>query len=122
MRRAGREEPDRGAGGGAAIDEDAVFKALANRTRREILDTLRDHPRTTGDLCARLPGLDRCTVMQHLRVLEDAGLVIVQRKGRERWNHLDPVPIKLIHDRWIGAYAASAVDLLATLRADLEGA
>jgi DNA-binding transcriptional ArsR family regulator len=102
------------------IDEDAVFKALANRARREILDALRDHPRTTGDLCARLPGLDRCTVMQHLRVLEDAGLVIAQRKGRERWNHLDPLPIKLISDRWIGAYAASAVDLLATLRADLE--
>ena len=104
----------------ALIDEDAVFKALANRTRREILDALRDNPRTTGDLCARLPGLDRCTVMQHLRVLEEAGLVIAQRRGRERWNHLDPFPIKLIHDRWIGAYAASAVNLLAALRADLE--
>jgi DNA-binding transcriptional ArsR family regulator len=103
-----------------SLDEDAVFKALANRARREILDALRDHPRTTGDLCARLPGLDRCTVMQHLRVLEDAGLVIAQRRGRERWNHLDPVPIKLIHDRWIGPYARSAVDLLTTLRADLE--
>jgi DNA-binding transcriptional ArsR family regulator len=105
----------------AAMEEDAVFKALANRTRREILDLLKDHPRTTGDLCASLRRLDRCTVMQHLRVLEDAGLVIAQRSGRERWNHLDPVPIKLIHDRWIGPYAASAVDLLATLRADLEG-
>ena len=102
------------------IDEDAVFKALANRTRREILDALRDNPRTTGDLCARLPGLDRCTVMQHLGVLEDAGLVIAQRKGRERWNHLDPLPIKLIHDRWIGDYARSAVTLLATLASDLE--
>jgi DNA-binding transcriptional ArsR family regulator len=106
---------------GGSVEEDAVFRALANRTRREILDRLKDHPRTTGDLCASLPGLDRCTVMQHLGVLEDAGLVIVRRRGRERWNHLDPVPIKLIHDRWIGSYAASAVELLATLRTDLEG-
>ncbi|CAN5825885.1 MAG: ArsR/SmtB family transcription factor [Ilumatobacteraceae bacterium] len=104
---------------GAAAD-DVVFKALANRTRRDILDHLRDHPRTTGDLCDALPGLDRCTVMQHLGVLEDAGLVIAVRRGRERWNHLDPLPIKRIHDRWIGDYAASAVDRLATLKSELE--
>jgi DNA-binding transcriptional ArsR family regulator len=59
--------------------------------------------------------------MQHLGVLEDADLVIVEREGRRRWNHLNPLPIKHIHDRWIGAYAASSVDLLARLRADLEG-
>ena len=100
--------------------DDVVFKALANSTRRVILDRLRDHPRTTGDICASLPGLDRCTVMQHLRVLEVAGLVIPVRRGRERWNHLDPLPIKQLHDRWIGAYAASAVDRLATLKSELE--
>ena len=99
---------------------DRVFKALSNSTRRELLDLLKDGPRTTGDLCARFPALDRCTVMQHLDVLHAAGLVIAQRKGRERWNHLDVLPIKLIHDRWIGDYARSAVDLLATLKADLE--
>ena len=99
---------------------DRVFKALSSRTRREILDLLREQPRTTGDLCARFPGLDRCTVMQHLAVLEDAELVIAQRKGRERWNHLDAMPIKQIHDRWIGDYARSAVDLIATLKSDLE--
>ena len=60
--------------------------------------------------------------MQHLAVLENADLVIAQRKGRERWNHLDVVPIKQIHDRWIGDYARSAVDLIATLKADLEPA
>jgi DNA-binding transcriptional ArsR family regulator len=59
--------------------------------------------------------------MQHLRVLEDAELVIAQRKGRERWNHLSALPIKHIHDRWIGEYARSAVDLLDRLKADLEG-
>jgi DNA-binding transcriptional ArsR family regulator len=99
-----------------------VFKALSSRTRREILDLLKERPRTTGELCAHFPGLDRCTVMQHLAVLENADLVIAQRKGRERWNHLDVMPIKQIHDRWIGDYARSAVDLIATLKADLEPA
>jgi DNA-binding transcriptional ArsR family regulator len=108
-----------------AVDDesfDRVFKALSSRTRREILDLLKERPRTTGELCARFPGLDRCTVMQHLAVLENADLVIAQRKGRERWNHLDVMPIKQIHDRWIGDYARSAVDLIATLKADLEPA
>jgi DNA-binding transcriptional ArsR family regulator len=106
-----------------AVDDDAldrVFKALSNATRRRILDLLRDRPRTTGELCARFPELDRCTTMQHLDVLERAGLVIAQRKGRERWNHLDVVPITLIHDRWIGDYARSAVGLIASLKSDLE--
>jgi DNA-binding transcriptional ArsR family regulator len=102
-------------------DEDRVFKALASRTRRQILDLLKDDPRTTGSLCAAFADLDRCTVMQHLRVLEDAGLVAAQRRGRERWNHLTPLPIKHIHDRWIGPYAASAVDLLDRLASDLDG-
>ena len=101
-------------------DEDRVFKALASRTRREILDRLKDDPRTTGSLCAAFPDLDRCTVMQHLRVLEQAGLVAAQRRGRERWNHLTPLPIKHIHDRWIGPYATSSVDLLDRLASDLD--
>jgi DNA-binding transcriptional ArsR family regulator len=107
----------------AVVDDelfDRVFKALSSRTRREILDLLKERPRTTGEVCARFPGLDRCTVMQHLTVLENADLVIAQRKGRERWNHLDVVPIKQIHDRWIGVYARSAVDRVATLKSDLE--
>lgn len=100
---------------------DRVFKALAAPTRRAILDALKDRPQTTGELCARFPALDRCTVMQHLKVLEAADLVIVKREGRERWNHLNPLPIKHIHDRWIGPYAAQAVNLLDRLKADLEG-
>jgi DNA-binding transcriptional ArsR family regulator len=103
------------------LDEELIFKALAAVTRRHILDLLKDHPRTTGDLVDHFPGLDRCTVMQHLDVLVDAGLVIVQREGRQRWNHLNPLPIKHIHDRWIGEYAAFAVDILARLKSDLEG-
>jgi DNA-binding transcriptional ArsR family regulator len=101
---------------------DQVFAALANRNRRALLDLLRDHARTTGDLCAQFPDLDRCTTMQHIGVLERAGLIVVRRNGRERWNHLHALPIKQIHDRWIGDYAKSAVELLAVLAADLDGA
>jgi DNA-binding transcriptional ArsR family regulator len=99
---------------------DKVFRALAAPIRRAILDALKDRPGTTGALCARFPNLDRCTVMQHLRVLEDAELVIAHRKGRERWNHLNPLPIKHIHDRWIGPYAEHAVEVLDRLKTDLE--
>ncbi|HSL71449.1 MAG TPA: metalloregulator ArsR/SmtB family transcription factor [Longimicrobiales bacterium] len=99
--------------------DDAVFKALADARRRRILDLLKDGPRTTGELCDRFAGLDRCTVMQHLAVLEKAGLVIVRREGRHRWNYLNVLPIKELHDRWIGPYAASAVMLLARLKRDL---
>jgi DNA-binding transcriptional ArsR family regulator len=100
--------------------QDRVFRALASPHRRAILDVLRDQPLTTGALCAQFPELDRCTVMQHIGVLERAGLVIAKRRGRERWNYLNPLPIKRIHDRWIGRYAARAVDLLARLEDAVE--
>ena len=100
--------------------DDRIFKALASPARRLILDRLRDRPMTTGSLCVELPELDRCTVMQHLNVLEEANLVIAQRRGRERWNHLNSVPIKRIYDRWISPYAEHAVILLDRLQTDLE--
>lgn len=103
-----------------SVDEDLVFKALAAPVRRRILDALKDRPHTTGEVCASFSDLDRCTVMQHLKVLEAAGLVIARRSGRERWNHLDPLPIKHIHDRWIGPYAATAVEMLAVMKDELE--
>ena len=102
--------------------DDLVFKALAAGTRRAMLDALKDRPLTTGALCILFPDIDRCTVMQHLKVLEQADLVIAQKRGRERWNHLNPLPIKQIHDRWIGPHAARAVDLLDRLKTSLEGA
>jgi DNA-binding transcriptional ArsR family regulator len=101
--------------------DDLVFRALADPRRREILDLLKAAARTTGELCAHFEDLDRCTVMQHIGVLEKAGLLIARREGRLRWNHLDVMPIKEIHDRWISPYAASAVKLLARLKRDLEG-
>lgn len=96
-------------------DDDRVFKALASPTRRRILDLLKSGTRTTGEVCAHFPELDRTTVLQHLRVLERAELVTGRKVGRERHLALAPLPIKRIHDRWIGEYARAAVELLADL-------
>ncbi|HLV06031.1 MAG TPA: metalloregulator ArsR/SmtB family transcription factor [Actinomycetaceae bacterium] len=96
-------------------DDDRVFKALASPTRRRILDLLKSGTRTTGEVCAHFPELDRTTVLQHLRVLERAELVTGRKVGRERHLTLAPLPIKRIHDRWIGQYARAAVELLADL-------
>src|SRR2546430_17147470 len=101
--------------------QELVFKALADHRRRDMLDLLKEQPRTTGELCERFRQLDRCTVMQHLRVLEKADLIIVKREGRLRWNYINPLPIKELHDRWIGSYADDAVDLLARMKREIEG-
>lgn len=102
-------------------DLDAVFKALANRVRRAICDELRKRPLTTGQLAQCFPDLDRTTVMMHLRVLEEAGLLVAVRKGRERFNYLDAMPIQAIHERWIGPHAAAAASGLSRLKLKLEG-
>lgn len=99
---------------------DAVFKALGNATRRAICDELRLRPLTTKQLCHCLPQLDRCTVMQHLNVLVKARLVVAVRKGRERFNYLDAMPIQAIHERWIGPHAAQAASKLSALKNALE--
>jgi DNA-binding transcriptional ArsR family regulator len=104
-----------------AARDDLVFKALADARRREILDLLKDAPRITGELCEHFDAsLDRCTVMQHIGVLERAGLIIVRREGRKRWNYLNAAPFKEIYDRWISSYANEAVDLLARMKRDME--
>jgi len=100
---------------------DSIFKALGDSRRREILDLLKQRARTTGELCQQFEQLDRCTVMQHLAVLENADLIIVKREGRLRWNYINPVPIKELHDRWIGGYADKAVELLARMKREIEG-
>ena len=105
-----------------AEHDDLLFKALADARRREILDLLKDAPRTTGELCEHFAGsLDRCTVMQHIGVLEKADLVIARREGRHRWNYLNAAPFKEIYDRWISSYATAAVDLLVKMKRDMEG-
>ena len=101
---------------------DAVFKALANAARRRICDELKLRPLTTKQLAACFPDIDRTTVMLHLRVLEEAGLVVPVRKGRERFNYLDAMPIQAVHERWIGPYAALAASQLHRLKRELEEA
>lgn len=104
----------------SAARDERVFKALADGRRRKMLDLLKESPLTTGELCARFPRLNRCTVMQHLGVLERAGLILVRREGRLRWNYLNALPIKAIHDRWIGPHAKGAVDLLERMKREIE--
>lgn len=101
-------------------EDDRVFKALADATRRHLLDRLfaRDG-RTLTELESDL-AMTRFGVMKHLRVLEDAGLVVSRRAGRTRLHFLNPVPIRLIHDRWIHKYAERRVSALANLKAELE--
>ncbi len=99
---------------------DLIFRALGDSRRRDILDLLKARGRTTGELVECFKQLDRCTVMQHLSVLEKADLVIVKREGRLRWNYINPLPIKELHDRWIGSYADGAVDLLARMKREIE--
>ena len=100
--------------------DDLVFKALAGADRRRILDLLRAAPMTTGDIGRELSHLDRTTVMQHLRVLENARLIISRKAGRCRWNYLDVSPIQGIYERWIEDFAAPSAGFLNRLRSDLE--
>jgi len=97
--------------------DDAVFRALADETRRSILDELRRGPRSTAALVATHPEMSRFGVMDHLAVLVEAGLVAVERRGRDRMNHLNPVPIRRIQDRWISRFAADVADELLALEA-----
>jgi len=100
---------------------DAVWRALADPTRRRILDLLRDGPRTTGGLCEPFRRLSRFAVMKHLAILESAGLVVVRRRGRERWNHLNAVPIRAIYERWVRPYEAVWATGLLSLQRHIEG-
>ncbi|MGE3886655.1 MAG: ArsR/SmtB family transcription factor [Vicinamibacterales bacterium] len=99
---------------------DAVFKALADPTRRRLLDMLfRRDGQTLGQLERRL-SMTRFGVMKHLRVLEDARLIVTKRRGREKLHFLNAVPIRQIHDRWIDKYAARMAAMLTGLKNDLE--
>jgi DNA-binding transcriptional ArsR family regulator len=101
-------------------DDDRVFKALADPTRRLLLDRLFERDgRTLTELESDM-AMTRFGVMKHLRVLEEAGLVVTRRSGREKLHFLNPVPIRLIHDRWIDKYTQGPASLLANLKKALE--
>jgi DNA-binding transcriptional ArsR family regulator len=99
---------------------DEVFKALADPTRRELLDRLRaENGQTLGELCARM-AMSRQAVSKHLAILEAANLVATVKRGREKLHYLNPVPIGEIYDRWIGKYERARVAALADLKRALE--
>ncbi len=100
---------------------DEVFRAINDPSRRVLLDRLFDEDgQTLGELCAHLPGMTRFGVMNHLRVLEEAGLVTTRKAGRAKHHYLNPVPIRQVHDRWISKYAEPVVGRMAGLKARLE--
>jgi DNA-binding transcriptional ArsR family regulator len=103
------------------IDDEAVFKALADGARRVLLDALfAEDGQTLGELCAHLPAMTRFGVMKHLTVLEHAGLVVTHRAGRSKHHYLNAVPIREIHDRWITKYAQPVAAAMVGLRNQLE--
>ena len=102
------------------MDDDLVFKALADPTRRLLLDRLFERDgRTLTELEAQLD-MTRFGVMKHLKVLEQAGLVVSRKRGREKLHFLNPVPIRQIHDRWIDKYREREVSALLDLKTSLE--
>jgi DNA-binding transcriptional ArsR family regulator len=105
----------------AGVDDDRVFKALADPTRRSLLDRLFERDgRTLTELEADVE-MTRFGVMKHLRVLEDAGLIVTRRSGREKLHFLNAVPIQMIHDRWIDKFTEGPATALIDLKAALEG-
>src|SRR2546421_5231622 len=102
--------------------DDPVFRAMADPTRRLLLDSLFERDgRTLGDLQGQVPGMTRFGVMKHLGVLEQAGLITTRKMGREKLHFLNPVPIQLIHDRWVSKYTVGRAEALSDLKAALEG-
>jgi len=100
---------------------DDVFRALGDPTRRSLLDELfRNDGQTLSSLGERYPGMTRFGVMKHLKQLEEAGLVVTKRRGREKLHFLNPVPIRLVHDRWVSKYAEPWAGALSALKDTLE--
>jgi len=105
---------------GRVTDDDLVFKALADPTRRFLLDRLFERDgRTLTELESELE-MTRFGVMKHLKVLQEAHLVVARKQGREKLHFLNPVPIRLIHDRWIDKYTERRISALAELKKELE--
>jgi DNA-binding transcriptional ArsR family regulator len=105
---------------GPSDELDPLWKALADPTRRAILDLLRQRPRTTGELAEAFP-TSRFAVMKHLGVLSRAGLVVSRRRWRERWNHLNAVPLEQLYERWVKPYESAWASGLVQLKRRVEG-
>ncbi len=111
-------------GSGEAGADDAMWQALADPSRRLVLDLLKGGPATTGSIAARLEaerGLSRFAAMKHIGVLVEAGLVTIRREGRQRWNCLNAAPFVAMYRRWVSGFAALPADVLFGLKAHVEG-
>ena len=110
-----------GASYNPGVADDQAFRALADPTRRLLLDRLFEREgRTLHDLQSEVDGMTRFGVMKHLRILEAAGLVVTRKVGREKLHYLNPVPVQLIHDRWVSKYTRLQAATLADLKDELE--
>jgi DNA-binding transcriptional ArsR family regulator len=105
-----------------AEDLDPIWKALADETRREILDFLRSGPKTTTRIVEQFPNLSRFAVMKHLDVLRQAALVLTREEGRQRINSLNAVPIRMIYERWVSNYEALWANTLLRVKEAAERA
>ncbi len=103
-----------------ADQDDRVWKALADATRRDILDVLRGGPRTTTQIVERFPKLTRFGVMKHIEVLRNAGLINTRSEGRRRVNSINAVPIRGIYERWVSKYEGAWANELIALKDELE--
>jgi len=106
--------------GDRIADGELVFRALADPTRRRILDLLREGERTSGDLAREFPSVSRFAVMKHLGILVAADLVLVRREGRTRWNHLNAVPLRNLYERWVSLFASRRAAGLTALKHAVE--
>ena len=104
----------------ATADTNLVWRALADPTRRAVLDLLSKRAHTTGEVVAAFPELSRTGVMKHMDVLVAAGLVVVRREGRVRWNHLNPVPIQRVQERWISEFAGLVASQMLAFKDRIE--
>jgi DNA-binding transcriptional ArsR family regulator len=104
-----------------ADDPELVWKALADATRRRVLDLVSVRRRTTGELCEAFPDLCRTNVMKHLDILVEANLVLVRREGRLRWNYINAVPIQRICERWTSRHTAGLASSMLGLQRQVEG-
>ena len=105
--------------GGLEEDADLLWRALADPTRRRILDLLRERPLTTGEIAAQFP-VSRIAVMRHLEVLSEAGLAVSRKRGRQRWHYLNTVPLQKLHRRWADPAAAGFASALLRLQDTVE--
>lgn len=102
------------------MDVDQIWKALSDATRREILDLVRERPRTTTEIVEAFPGLSRFGVMKHLEVLKRCGLVLVREEGRRRYNSINVVPLRLAYDRWMRKYEEAWANTLFSIKQAAE--